>query len=239
MDPVRKLILERLAELGLQRKEVSEQMGCNITYLSQFLKRGVPAELKEIERVRLAAILKVHESMLRGPSTKVLVTLPVDRVAEKRLDVDSPRSYARVDNAPHITPASDLFGNADLPVYGTAQGEPGAGAIVTQQAVDWSIRPPSLMRVREGYGLIVPDDTMSPEHRAGSIALVNPHLPPKVEESCVLRCVADDGTHRALIRIYRGETDTHWKVGQYNPPRSAMLKKSAWTCQKAVGNYFA
>jgi repressor LexA len=72
MDMVRRLIADRLAELGLQMKDVSLRIGRNDTYLHQYMKRGVPVELKETDRKRLADILKLHEDQLRGPSA----TLP-------------------------------------------------------------------------------------------------------------------------------------------------------------------
>ena len=237
MDAVRKLILDKLAERRLSRKEASLAIGCNDTYLSQFLRRGIPSELREGERFKLAQLLGIPEGDLRGPSTKVVQ--PVARnliVTEPAPDYVPPAGSAI---RPQIVPGADLFGATDLPVLGTAPGMDGGAPTVTLHPVDWTVRPPSLLRVKEGYGLIVPDDTMSPEHRAGSICLVNPHLPPKVHESCVLRSLDAHGIQHAVIREYRGETDTHWKVAQHNPTKTFSLKKSDWICHKAVGNYFA
>ncbi len=243
MDMVRKLILDKLAEKDLSMKDASLAMGHAHSYLYQFLKRGIPPELKEPDRISLAAILGVPEDDLRGPST-LLPKRNYEKTLTSRkslVDPDSHPAYVspgRSAQPTTIIPGSDLFGKSDLPVFGTAPG--GAiGAIVTKHAVDWTVRPPSLLRVTEGYGLIVPDDTMHPEHRPGSIVLINPHLPPKHGESCVLRSIAEDGSPLALIREYRGETDTAWKVCQHKPPKGFTLKKSAWTCQKVVGNYSA
>jgi lambda repressor-like predicted transcriptional regulator len=69
MDMVRKLILEKLAEKGLSMKDASLSMGHAHSYLYQFLKRGIPPELKERDRINLASILDVPEDELRGPST--------------------------------------------------------------------------------------------------------------------------------------------------------------------------
>jgi phage repressor protein C with HTH and peptisase S24 domain len=134
---------------------------------------------------------------------------------------------------------AELFGmQADLPVYGTAQGGPDGAEIVSEYAVDYVARPAVLLRVRDGYGMIVTGDSMSPEHKAGSIALVNPHLPPRVGDSCVFRSETD-GTHLALIKEYRGQTETHWKVRQHNPPKDFTLKKGDWqVVHRTVGNYF-
>jgi phage repressor protein C with HTH and peptisase S24 domain len=240
MDMVRKLILERLAELGLNMAEVSSAIGRNPTYLHQFMKRGVPAELHERERMKLAEILKVSEDELRGPSTP-LPTRNYVKASSSTKSVVEPLTHPTQDilTTKRIVPGADLFGGHDLPVFGTAQGGQDGALIVSEHAVDWVARPTVLLRVQDGYGMIVTGDSMAPEHKAGSIALVNPHLPPRVGDSCIFRSHADDGTNTAMIKEYRGQSETHWKVHQHNPPKDFTLKKSEWqVCHKTVGNYF-
>lgn len=126
----------------------------------------------------------------------------------------------------------------DLPVYGTVQGGEGA-LIISDGPVDYVARPSVLLRVQDGYGMIVAGDSMYPL-KAGATALVNPHLPPRNEDICVFRCHADDGSVHAMIKEYRGQTDTHWKVRQYNPPKDFALKKTQWqVCHRVVGSYFS
>jgi phage repressor protein C with HTH and peptisase S24 domain len=241
MDMVRKLILEKLAEKQLSMKDASIKMGHAHSYLYQFLKRGIPPELKERDRINLAAILDVPEDELRGPSTP----LPKRSYERKTTGgreslVDQTTSLPQSSSASPQIPNSDLFGmRADLPVFGTAQGGQDGALIVSELAVDWVARPAVLLRVRDGYGMIVSGDSMSPEHKAGSIALVNPHLPARVGDSCIFRSHADDGTNLAMIKEYRGQTETHWKVRQHNPPKDFQLKKSDWqVVHRTVGNYF-
>jgi hypothetical protein len=66
MDEVRKLVTDKLAEKGLTMKDVSLQMGHAHSYLYQFQKRGIPTEIHERDRAKLAAILGVSEDSLRG-----------------------------------------------------------------------------------------------------------------------------------------------------------------------------
>lgn len=240
---VRKLILERLQELGLGMAEVSEMLGRNETYLQQFLKRGSPRELHERDRSRLAEILKVTEDQLRGPSS----TLPKreyikgNPTAAESLVVGQDRATIGLvseQNAPAIVPGAQLVGDKDLPVFGTAQGGSGA-LIVTDQPVDWVVRPDPLLRVRDGYGMIVTGDSMEPAIKAGSIALVNPHLPPRPGDLCIFRNHADDGSTHVAVKEYRGETEAAWKVRQYNPPKDFTYKKTEWQIRhRVVGSYF-
>jgi phage repressor protein C with HTH and peptisase S24 domain len=243
MDLVRKLIEQRIKELGLNYAEVSRRLDRNETYLQQFLKKGSPRELHERDRLLLAEILKVSQDDLRGPST----VLPKRNYEKKQsgasqslLDATTHAPQGQQGSPAVVVPSSSIFGTQlDLPVFGTAQGGQDGALIVSELAVDYVGRPPALLRVRDGYGMIVSGDSMSPEHKEGSIALVNPHLPPRSGDSCVFRSHADDGTNLALIKEYRGQTETHWKVRQHNPPKDFQLKKSDWQiCHRTIGNYF-
>jgi phage repressor protein C with HTH and peptisase S24 domain len=42
------------------------------------------------------------------------------------------------------------------------------------------------------------------------------------------------------VKEFRGETETHWKVRQFNPARDFTLKKTDWQiCHRVVGSYFS
>lgn len=243
MDVVRKLILEKLAEKGLTMSEASIKIGKNHAYLQQFLKRGHPIELGEKARIPLADLLGVSEDQLRGPSSKLpkreyvkvnsndreSLVVPLER---------SPQTTSNDQNAAATVPGAQLVGDRDLPVFGTAQGGSGA-LIVTNQPVDWVVRPDPLLRVRDGYGMIVTGDSMSPMHKSGSTALVNPHLPPRNGDTCVFRSHADDGDVTVIIKELRRFNDHTWFVRQYNPKKDFTLKRTEWQiCHVTVGNFF-
>src|SRR5260370_21053062 len=67
MDPVRKLIADKLDEKGLTMKEASKKIDRNETYLSQFLRHGVPTEIGERERLDLGRLLQHLPDDLRAP----------------------------------------------------------------------------------------------------------------------------------------------------------------------------
>lgn len=241
---VRKLILDRLQELDLGMAEVSIRLGRNETYLQQFLKRGSPRELHERDRIRLAEILSVSEDQLRGPSSILPKREYVKVVPNPRESIvaGSSRRSNLLENqqpSPDFIPGAQLVGEKDLPVFGTAQGGSGA-LIVTNEPVDWVVRPDPLLRVKDGYGMIITGDSMDPALKPGSIALINPHLPPRVGDFCLFRNHAEDGTTHAVIKEYRGETDIAWRVRQYSPAKDFMLKKSEWQVRHlVVGSYFS
>lgn len=239
---VRKLILDKLSEKGLSMKEASLRIGKSHSYIQQFLKRGIPSQLDEEVRGPLAELLNIPEDSLRGTSAKLPKREYMKtNLSDQSLVVLHPRAGTvphNQQNVPGATPGSQLFGDRDLPVFGTAQGGEGA-ILLTNEAVDWVLRPDSLLRVKDGYGIIVTGDSMSPEHKSGSTALVNPHLPPRAGDACIFRSHADDGAVRICIKELVRQTADAWHVRQHNPPKSITLKKAEWqVCHVTVGNYF-
>jgi hypothetical protein len=76
---------------------------------------------------------------------------------------------------------------------------------------------------------------MYPAVRPGVLAYVNPHVPPRIDESCVFRRDADDGV---MILQYLGQTDDHWQARQLNPPHEITLDRREWpACHMIVGNH--
>jgi transcriptional regulator with XRE-family HTH domain len=70
-DEIRKKIKRLINERGLNYAQLSLAIGKNIAYLQQFIKNGSPRRLGEVERHRLAQILRVDEQELTD------LTLPV------------------------------------------------------------------------------------------------------------------------------------------------------------------
>lgn len=244
MDPVRKLILEKVEETGTNLKALSKAIGKNDAYMQQFIRRGVPQVLDEDIRPTLAEKLGVDPNQLRIGSAlgntassnhidkPVKATIASNPLAQVNGNLKGQPLGA-------LTPGEQLVGEADLPVFAMAQGGRGA-LIVTENAVDWVVRPDPLLRVRDGYGMIVAGDSMSPKIDAGSTALVNPHLPPRTGDLCIFRRHADDGLVEACIKEFVRATDDLWYVKQYNPKRTFSLKRAEWqVCHVTVGTYFS
>jgi phage repressor protein C with HTH and peptisase S24 domain len=65
-DP--RLVLERLCvERGEDFAGLSRMLGRNAAYIQQFVRRGVPRQLREEERRKLARYFSVSETLLGGP----------------------------------------------------------------------------------------------------------------------------------------------------------------------------
>ena len=63
-EEIRKKIARLISERGLNYAQVSLAIGKNIAYIQQFIKNGSPRRLGEVERHKLAQILRVDEQEL-------------------------------------------------------------------------------------------------------------------------------------------------------------------------------
>lgn len=232
-DMVRKLIQERLDELKMTRKALSVAIDCDPGYISQFLVRGTPAELLEPERIKIAAILNVPQEALRGPSTLLQKRKHKKKTMSSRESlVDAASHLPQTDTgALKIIPTDEPSGAKDLPIYGSEQRGEGSLSI-TEHAVELVIRPNKLLKVEGAYGLIIAGDAMAPALRPRMRAYIHPNDPPRIEDWCLFRSHSD--ASHGLIREYRGETDAHWKVRQYNPARDYTLRKADWRAPHRV-----
>ncbi len=83
---VRKLVVERAAELRLSLAELSRSLGRNTAYFHQYIHQGSPKHLGEDIRYRLALLLGVDEQQFReGSSQPVAGALRAGRSAGRLL----------------------------------------------------------------------------------------------------------------------------------------------------------
>jgi hypothetical protein len=83
---VRKLVLDRAAELGLNLAHLSRSVGRNHAYFHQYIRQGLPKRLDEDTRSRLALLLDIDEQQLREGSARAApVALRASRSADRLL----------------------------------------------------------------------------------------------------------------------------------------------------------
>lgn len=149
MDAARRLITDRIADLGTDLKTVSLALGRNHAYLQQFISRGVPAELSERDRKKLALILKVDEDRLRSRPVEHIDSMDVAALAE-RPKKRKPEQEVRVVG----------YIGAGAEVHAIDDHEKGAGLDVVQ--VDFPVRHGTV-------GVIVRGDSMMPMFEDGDL----------------------------------------------------------------------
>ncbi len=68
LSDARKVIERLCAERGEDFASLSRMLGKNPAYIQQFVRRGVPRRLNEVERRKLAQYFGISESLLGGPA---------------------------------------------------------------------------------------------------------------------------------------------------------------------------
>ena len=201
---VRQIVRTRLAELHLNMSAVSKMLGKNHAYLHQFLDRGIPAELPELVRGRLAEILQVPEIILKGGGGR--------------------RPPTRVPSS-----APPFIGGADrLPVYGAGQGGSDGFFPWNGEIVDYVPRPSHLTGITQAYAVYVAGSSMEPRYYAGELVHVHPGRPimPGAFVVVQLRSEGEGETPRAFIKRLVRRTATKVTFEQFNPPREIDIKAS-------------
>jgi hypothetical protein len=69
LDPIRRMILNRAAEMRLSLADLSREVGKNNAYVQQFIWRGSPKRLPDTAIQRIASALQIPEAALRDGAT--------------------------------------------------------------------------------------------------------------------------------------------------------------------------
>jgi phage repressor protein C with HTH and peptisase S24 domain len=208
-DPARRLVSAKIKEKSLDMAWLSREIGMNQTYVQQYLTKGSPKWLPEIQRGRLARLLDVDEHLLR----------PADQgeFAAGRTIQNSQLYRA-------MSPALAYSGPDMVPVKGTGAGGTDGENEWNGETVDNIARPQALIGVPNAYAVYVRGDSMAPRYRHGELVFMHPGRPPS--RGCyVLVQLGEPSeplgpTKRALIKEYVRQTPTKLFLSQLNPPKA-------------------
>jgi transcriptional regulator with XRE-family HTH domain len=129
-----------------------------------------------------------------------------------------------------------------LPVFGSEVHRDDPSCIsVFSQPIDQIVRSTSLEFVRGAYALIIPQDQMVPEFEIGDLVLVNPHLPPTENSTCIIYREAESDNCAVVVRLL-DFTSSCWNVKVWNSPKThgykSTLDRNRWTkYHRIVGRY--
>jgi transcriptional regulator with XRE-family HTH domain len=129
----------------------------------------------------------------------------------------------------------------ELPIFAAAETDRGT-VVIPDQPIDFMPRPHALLHVRGAYGVLVAVNFMHPEFEVGDHVLINPHLPPIADTSCVFYQESEQGTIGRMRRL-TAITPVEWHVKAWNPrskdDEQSVLPRDSWPqCHRIVGRYF-
>lgn len=138
-------------------------------------------------------------------------------------------------------PPTPFLGARDLPIFSAVEGGPGE-VVVSTEPIELVPRPWYLGEVREGYGVLVVGESMSPAFDPGDIVIVNPRLPSMKGRHHILVADDDNGEFIGTIKKVTNWTADEWVLEQYNPPQGQQkqfrLPRQRWRkALRVVGKY--
>jgi len=135
-----------------------------------------------------------------------------------------------------------LFGERDLPVYGSTQA--GWDMVLTAEPIAYTLRPAPLMTVKEAFAVLVSTEAMSPVFELGDTLLINPHLPPEPGKDVLLSETLptnrqSDTDRTVVVGRLEKVTDSAWILLQRNRgPKPVTFARERWPrCHRIVGKY--
>jgi transcriptional regulator with XRE-family HTH domain len=125
--------------------------------------------------------------------------------------------------------------NRLVPLYGAALTNDGLTLFL--DPIDRMAPPPDLLNVRDAYGILIVDESMSPAFEAGDTCWINPYLQlRRLSDVILYHRDREEQSHRIMIKRLVSWSDTEWNVAQYNPPRETSLSREEWPhCHRIVG----
>jgi hypothetical protein len=142
LDGPRRLVAERIAELGLDMANLSREIGHNHAYLQQYVRYAIPTQLKEDDRHRLAALLRIDQRALKPGGTDVVGLAESAGAEVAPLDVGAP---GEVRDAPHVRFAGAQLRPENVPVRGVVRGgQGGSFELNIGDPIEYVRRPISL-----------------------------------------------------------------------------------------------
>lgn len=193
MDDVRKIVLEFSKKPGWSLAKLSRQIGRNPTYLQQFITKGSPERLDEVDRSALALIMSVDEEALGGP-----------------------RRRGRIPHNARMSGSIAL--GATVPAYGQAVGGNEGQFILNGNKIADILAPPSLAGVPGAYAVYVVGESMEPRYMPGEAVFVHPKAAIKRGDFVVAQIIGEDEDQpEAYVKRYVSRDHRFVKLEQFNP----------------------
>lgn len=112
--------------------------------------------------------------------------------------------------------AESLFPAADLPILGKVMG--GVGMFFDNgQKLGDTMRPTSLIGIRDAYAVYIDGTSMEPRYYAGELAMVHPHKPYRRSDFVVVQYDDEQGERCYTIKRFVKRNGDNLHLEQLNP----------------------
>lgn len=224
LDGPRRALYDAVFAQGHDLASLSRRLERNHAYLNQYLWRGTPVRLPEIERKKLAGILEIDESALRiGGSVK-----PVDK-STVMIEAETTSGLLFDTGA-----RSHLSWPKDLKILGHAKAGVEGFFLDQGEVHGMAHRPPALSSVKDAFAVYVHDDSMVPKFEPGEVAWIHPYRPPAPGDYVIVELADGQAFIKRLVR----RTASHVICMQFEPRREIKYEvKKVRRLYFVVGSY--
>lgn len=207
-------VRERREALGMNQKELSTAVKARGGSISQAQISGI--ESGTVRRPRslpeLAAALQTSVDWLLD-------------TGEKHLAKDPPPIKPQA-----IVTVPLQRGLNNLPVYGCTEGSGGVW-MIDPTPVQMVERPEFLRYSAAAFGIYCNGSQQAPVFEPRDMVIVDPNKPTAIGDDVVLVkhfSIGEAVPFQGILRRLIGQTETHWHVRQFNPPRDYKVTKEEW-----------
>lgn len=205
----RRWLQQVMTEKGLNELQWAEKAGVHHNILYQYFS-GKSQSISEKSREKLAPIVGLTSEQMK---------LGVHANGNNEPHVRG----GRLSDAIHLQTRNTLL-TESVPVFGPAAASSPDRILITEEyIVGYDPRPIELTGIKDGFRMYVSGNSMEPRHFHGEKVSVHPFQAPSIGMDCVI-VMKEDGN--AIIKRYMGQTDTHYKLMQWNPRKDLTIKKS-------------
>ena len=170
--------------------------------------KGKPP-IEQSEVMALAGVKLGREGKLPDTGNEQFIGLIHDTLGQPDIDLEKATNLPENNSLPR-----------DVPVFGVAIGGAEGDFNFNGTVVDYVRRPPSLMKIKNAFGVYVSGDSMSPKFEHGDLVFVHPGRPPQPGNDVIVELYGEHGAPGPcyIKRLVRRSPD-RIILAQFNPPR--------------------
>lgn len=213
MSTIAERVKQRREALGMNQKQLSAAVKAKGGSISQ-------AQISAME----TGIVNRPRSL---PELAAALQVSIDWLVDDDLPPDRATSASPMPRKIVTVPVQQ--GAIDLPVFGCIESL--GGLMLDPTPIQMIERPPGLRYSPSAFGIYCPNAQQAPAFEPKDTVLIDPSRPAMIGDDALLVRNFDGSTAAPFDGVLRrliGQTDTHWRVRQFNPAKDYNLSKAEW-----------
>lgn len=213
-------------ELGLSQAKLAELVGTSQQSIDR-IEKGTTSHSRFIEPILNVLFQLTTSDDARDKIAAIREYTIHIHTSEEIVAIRSREMYERDDN----TTTTSNIGSEFSPIYAINDGK------LSAYKVEEIIRPYKFRNIYDLYGILVPDNKMSPAYLYDDTVLFNPNIPARPGNDVLMRQNTGLGYTFAFMAILNRIEDEHWIVSQHSGATETVHALSEWAAHVAVARF--